>query len=151
MATFTFTGQLFDLVENADGSAASLSARSADLVITTSEDIGFFTYRYLQREGALRDIDVTGGNVTSVTVNGANVFQVDSIDSSLGVITINGQDSLTLALTEEEVIGQVDLAIFALDGADLPAINVIDPAANAAFREFILHTLDIAGHDQKIA
>ena len=35
--------------------------------------------------------------------------------------------------------------------ADLPAINVIDPAANAAFREFILHTLGIAGHDEKIA
>lgn len=35
--------------------------------------------------------------------------------------------------------------------ADLPAINVIDPAANAAFQEFILHTLGIAGHDQKTA
>ncbi len=35
--------------------------------------------------------------------------------------------------------------------ADLPAINVIDPAASDAFREFVLHTLGIAGHDQKIA
>lgn len=35
--------------------------------------------------------------------------------------------------------------------ADLPAINVIDPAADAAFREFILQTLGIAGHGQKIA
>jgi hypothetical protein len=34
---------------------------------------------------------------------------------------------------------------------DLPAINVIDPAADIAFREFLLHTLGIAGHDQKIA
>ena len=35
--------------------------------------------------------------------------------------------------------------------ADLPAINVIDPAADVAFREFVLHTLGIAGYDQKIA
>lgn len=35
--------------------------------------------------------------------------------------------------------------------ADLPAINVIDPAANARFRAFILHTLGIEGHDEKIA
>ena len=124
MATLTFQGQLFDLVENADGSARSLSSENVSLVVTTSADVGFFNYNIVEQDGELPDVVFSGAdNITSATVKGIQVLDVDDVDASLGVISINGADTFTLALNRETGVNQFDLALFALDGADLPTIN----------------------------
>ena len=123
MATFTFSGQLFDITENPNGSARTLSAQAATLRVTTSADTGFFTYRTIGFDAELPDVEIFNSNITSATVNGFEVFSADDVDSSIGTITINGAESFTLALNRETDLNRFDLALFSLDGADLPTVS----------------------------
>ena len=94
------------------------------MVVTTSADVGFFNYNIVGQDGELPDVVFSGAdNINSATVKGIQVLDVDDVDASLGVISINGADTFTLALNRETGVNQFDLALFALDGADLLTIN----------------------------
>ena len=124
MATFKFTGQVLDITENPDGSARRLSDAPATLTIKTSADTGFFQYRIEGVDSELPDILVTGGNITAANVNGVNVLDAEDIDASLGVIGLNGVDRFVIAFrTLNDENERSDLALFSLDGPDLPTIT----------------------------
>lgn len=87
-------------------------------------------------------MDELGDNVVCTILCASDPYAVVGVQKAFGIRPdlVTGPAAQTSAAVE--LVRKL---------ADLPAINVIDPAANDAFRAFILHTLGIAGYDQKIA
>ena len=87
-------------------------------------------------------MDELGGNVVCTILCASDPYAVVGVQKAFGIRPnlVTGPAAQTSAAVE--LVRKL---------ADLPAINVIDPNANAAFQEFILQTLGIAGRSQKIA
>jgi len=87
-------------------------------------------------------MDELGGNVVCMILCASDPYAVVGVQNAFGIRPnlVSGPAAQTTAAIE--LVRKL---------ADLPAINVIDPASNAAFREFLLDVLGIEAVGQKIA